>query len=206
MKILHSNHAKILPIIKGIAIEKRMTFSSLLDVGSGLRTHDKWFKKFELSIGPKEYYAVDSDQNIIEQLNAKGISTINPFEEDKKCDYMALCSAYVVHNDGQTVRGNLYTQASSWNEMDESYENRGANVTVSNVTHQNGDRLVFEFGFQSGNSKSTTYAGGFQIGDSSGTDLPENETETSPYNPWVELETDLTFQTLSDYVPKVIIF
>ena len=101
-------------------------------------------------------------------------------------------SAYVVSSDGTTVRGTLLAETVSANASPATGTptNRftPASVAVSSVAMLNGDRIVVEVGFR---LNGTTIQAGLQIGDPSGTDLPENETTTAVNNPWVELSMDL---------------
>lgn len=70
-----------------------------------------------------------------------------------------------------------------------------ANNTLSSYACSAGDRLVFEVGGKSTASwGSVSYDIQISIGDDSGTDLPENQTETAAYNPWIEFSNAITLQ------------
>ena len=86
MKLKHTDHSQIFPIIQEVAVENGFMFDSMLDVGSGLRTLDKWFLNFKFSTELHEYYAAEVDEDIISKLAAAGISTIDLFKEDRPCD------------------------------------------------------------------------------------------------------------------------
>jgi len=62
-------------------------------------------------------------------------------------------------------------------------------VGAANLADQalsQGDRLIVEVGFYSSATKSTSLVGSIYVRDNSGTDLPENDTETAAYNSWIE--------------------
>lgn len=68
-------------------------------------------------------------------------------------------------------------------------------TTLSSYSCAAGDRLVLELGGRS----TASWGGGsydieISIGDDSGTDLPENQTETAAYNPWIEFSNAITLQ------------
>lgn len=68
-------------------------------------------------------------------------------------------------------------------------------TTLSSYSCAAGDRLVLELGGRSTASwGSGTYDIEISIGDNSGTDLPENQTETAAYNPWIEFSNAITLQ------------
>lgn len=60
-------------------------------------------------------------------------------------------------------------------------------VDYSSFSVNDGDRLVIEIGVDVG-----YYAGaGFRTGTDSGTDLPQDETTTTAYNPWIEFSSGI---------------
>ena len=66
-----------------------------------------------------------------------------------------------------------------------------------------GDRLIFEVGVDFSNSKTTEYGGTINVTDNHATtDLPENDTETTAYNSWIE--TGDTFTEASGDPPAAI--
>ena len=102
----------------------------------------------------------------------------------------------VVSNDGSTVRGTLLALTAGANDYPAALTNRytPASTALAAVTAQNGDRIVIEIGI----SKT---AGGAKVisqsfGDDSATDLPENETETLAYNPWIEFSQNIIFPSV----------
>ena len=91
-------------------------------------------------------------------------------------------------------------------EWDNDYPNKyNRFVGASNLTDQalsQGDRLVIEVGFYSSATKAGGYIGGILSYGNSGTDLPENDTETAAYNSWIE--TGDTFSEASGDPPEVV--
>jgi len=103
----------------------------------------------------------------------------------------------VVSNDGSTLRGVLLAHfpaslVAEWAVG--TYTNRSIPplTTLTNVTCQAGDRLVIELGgrFFAGSYRNAAY----RIGDASANDLPEDETTTSDYNPWMEFSQDIQWE------------
>ena len=96
----------------------------------------------------------------------------------------------VVENDGSSETGVVLAVEHDNTELSTTMTNRQHTATTSEIEANENDRIVIEIG-QSGNPNSQhDHAGEMSIGDDSGTDLPENSTETNPYNPWVEFVTD----------------
>lgn len=113
----------------------------------------------------------------------------------------------IVSNDGQTIRHELTAQKYSNTEFDnkELVNRRISQITVSAGSSQNGDRIVADVGVYTTNTKTDLYTATMDFGDNSGTDLPENETETTQYNPWIEFSHNIAaYVPPSGYVPKVI--
>ena len=86
MEILTTNHAQIPPLIGEIHRQKDIKFCSMLDVGSGLRTSEKWFRNAQFSTSPKDYCAAETDPEMVKVLQARQIQTIDPMKEDKRSD------------------------------------------------------------------------------------------------------------------------
>lgn len=67
-------------------------------------------------------------------------------------------------------------------------------TVLASVECQEGDRLVIEIGAKSLNSTETHYTASQRFGDAVEDDLPENETSTDDYCPWIEFHgSGLTF-------------
>ncbi len=105
----------------------------------------------------------------------------------------------VVSNDGSTFRGTLVNYSASSTGMDTGATNTNRKfktsispITIIPVTAQPGDRIVIEVGVYSTGSGTAW----LNFGDSSVNDLPEDETSTAVYCPWVEFS-----QTIVEY-PK----
>lgn len=96
----------------------------------------------------------------------------------------------VVAPNGTTFRGTVV--GSAGNPRRDTQEvaaptltNRGDSVTSSAVNVTAGDYLVIEVGL-AGDPISAGHDGSIRIGDNGGSDLPENDTSTSDFNPWIE--------------------
>lgn len=122
------------------------------------------------------------------------------FESVSSADMRAQLVVKIVSNDGATLRGTLldFDVFTLFFEFDTLNQNRKfprlSPAFLANLTVQDGDRLVFELGYRAHNTTTSTRSGAVEIGDSAGTDLPENETETAQYNPWIEFSQSLAFQ------------
>lgn len=104
----------------------------------------------------------------------------------------------VVSNDGTTLRGTILALGDYVTvlEFGTALTNRkiaDGDATTS-VTAQAGDRIVIELGIKNSTS-GTSVSGSLSFGDDNATDLGENTTDTSAFNPWVELSNTITFQT-----------
>jgi len=105
--------------------------------------------------------------------------------------------AFLVSNDGGTVRGTILAIQRDGTELTTTVTNRIDSGTTSSISALYGDRIVFEIGI----GGTPTAAGGVQghngairFGDNQSTDLPENDTDTgSTSNPWVEFANNLQF-------------
>lgn len=153
---------------------------------------------------------------VVENLAAQTITgtvkgQIRALESNAAADMHLLCNIRVVGIDG-TERGELFANSTaagttiSSTAGDENYEldttatNRklppgwsGSGHSVSSVACSAGDAVVIEVGYRSINTVVTSYTGTIHIGSDSTTDLPENETETADYQPWIEFSHDFTF-------------
>jgi hypothetical protein len=99
---------------------------------------------------------------------------------------------YVVSNDGSTVRGTILALTRDDTEMSASaQQNRRFTATTSSVTAQNGDRIVVEVGTGGNPASGGTHDVAFSVRDNS-TDLPEDDTQTTTGNPWLEFTNEIT--------------
>jgi len=119
-------------------------------------------------------------------------------ESGSAADARAQVVIKVVSGDGQTVRGTLvdFSGAALSSEFSTTMTNRKfplaaiSPVTMSSVVAQAGDRLVIEIGSRrSGADPGSTE---FRLGESGGSDLPEDETTTQDQNPWMEFSSAIT--------------
>lgn len=114
-----------------------------------------------------------------------------------------LCRALiikVVNPVSLTVRGTLLSHfpgslVSEFNAgyiWEDHFQNRyfpPPGTALTDVTCQDGDIIVIEIGARSFNPNNQSHS--IQIGDASATDLPEDETATSQFNPWIEFSANL---------------
>lgn len=123
-------------------------------------------------------------------------------------DYRAQMRLYVVSGDGTTVRGVLL-------ELDEgaltsefvlsTLTNRkfplawaGAGAALTLVNALDGDRLVLEIGARTHNATTTPVTFNLEIRSDAASDLPEDETDTTALNSWVELSHDVLYKMGDD--------
>lgn len=121
-------------------------------------------------------------------------------ENDAAINGRSQFVAYVVSNDGSTVRGVLWAgdAGGTGEEWATTLTNRQfprSTEVMTEVSAQDGDRLVFELGIRV--HAATTGADQYSIrfGDGAGSDLPEDLTTTTDLDPWIELSDDLTFES-----------
>lgn len=111
----------------------------------------------------------------------------------------ALCIR-VCSNDGTTIRGTLLNDFPESLTSEFKYggtENRNfpPSTALSSVSASDGDRLLIELGYRSFNVLSGALRYGYlTTGDDAASDLPEDETATDDYSPWIEFSATLTFQ------------
>lgn len=105
-----------------------------------------------------------------------------------------------VASDATTFRGTLLAVTLDATEIATTgLVNRAFSATTSSVTVQDGDYLVLEIG--AGGDPTGANTGSFgsghdyrlRIGDASASDLPEDDTDTNDYNPWIEFANTITF-------------
>lgn len=148
-------------------------------------------------------------QYISDPLNAGSVSgtvkgVIRCLEGSTDSDFRAQMLIKLISGDGTSVTGTLLAHDASAlsNEFDATtLTNRkfplnwaGAGTTLSSVTANQGDRLVFELGVRSFNVISAARTATLRFGDHSATDLAENETGTTDDNPWIEVSQTLSFE------------
>lgn len=128
-------------------------------------------------------------------------------EDDAKANFVLMIIALrVTSNDGQTLRFALEAIDSGATEFDDDVlVNRAMGDSCGAGISQNGDRIVFELGIRAVNTKTTLFTATMDFGDNSGTDLPENETETTQYNPWIEFSHNIAaYVPPSGFIPRII--
>ena len=103
--------------------------------------------------------------------------------------YQSLCIR-VLSGDCTSVTGTLVPLTRDTLELTTALVNRSMAPTCSEVEANEGDRIVIEVGQGGDPTPSGEHDGILSIGDDSGTDLGENDTDTDAYNPWIEFVTD----------------
>gem|GEM_PF-1203328 len=163
----------------------------------------------DLEASGAEYEAGPANDTLIRQfvsdpLSAQTISgtvkgQLRCRESDAAADFCRALIIKVVSGDGGTVRGTLLSHfpESLTSEFDAGStpvnRNFPPSLTLSSVEAQAGDRLVIEIGFRAFNTETTTYTGYIHLNDSTGTDLPEDESTTDNLCGWLEFSADLNF-------------
>jgi len=107
----------------------------------------------------------------------------------------------IIAGDGSTVRKTMLAVTRDGLEIRDvaagGLQNRQFTATSAsgNYTVVDGDRLVFEVGTggDPANSGGADHDTDLRLGDSSASDLAENDTETTDNNPWIELADTITF-------------
>jgi hypothetical protein len=102
-----------------------------------------------------------------------------------------------IASDGSTVRGTNKAVGNGGIEYATgTLTNRAlaSAAALNSVDIQAGDYLVIEIGLSQPPASSANTSS-ISVGDDSATDLPVDNTETNPYNPWVEFSQDIVLQT-----------
>jgi hypothetical protein len=119
-------------------------------------------------------------------------------EETANDNIASQLVVYVVSNDGQTVRGVLYsgdtdTTNPPSNEWSTTHTNRAfprgatTNFSLSSLAISEGDRLVVEYGGRMRGTARTSVLLSINTGSNGTTDLPEDETDTTQTKlAWIE--------------------
>jgi hypothetical protein len=111
----------------------------------------------------------------------------------------------VVSGDGGTVRGTLVAVHRDNNELVVgTLTNRWDGVSGARLVVQSGDRLVFEVGTGGAPTSAIGHDSDLSLGDDNATDLPEDDTATTAYNPWVEFSQTLAFGRTLNFEPVVV--
>ncbi|MGH6879274.1 hypothetical protein [Hypericibacter sp.] len=118
-------------------------------------------------------------------------------------DFRAQMLVKVVSSDGLTLRGILlaFDASGLTSEFSTSLRNRAFPLAwttpgdaLSNVNALAGDRLAIELGVRAHLADGTMRTFALRLGDNQLTDLPEDETSSSDFNPWIEFSQTLLFQ------------
>jgi hypothetical protein len=113
--------------------------------------------------------------------------------EDSSVNNMVVSiSIRVVSNDGSSVTGTLLSLTRDDTELVAGIEtNRSFSATTTELAVNANDRIVIEIGVGGDPGNNQDHASQLSIGDDSATDLPENDSETTAYNPWIEFATTI---------------
>lgn len=104
----------------------------------------------------------------------------------------------VMSDDLQTERGILYAGddgalVTEWSTtVTNRYFPQSGSASLSSVNALDGDRLLVELGYRS-HAAGTSGSGTIDLGDD-GTDLPDNESNTTQGAPWIEFSQDIVFK------------
>lgn len=122
-------------------------------------------------------------------------------ESNAAADQRAQVNIRVLSRDGVTVRGTLlaHNAAALTSEFATTLTNRkfplawvDGGATLTPVAALAGDRVCVEIGFRQHAAGAQT--GTIELGDSHASDLAEDETSTSQFNPWLEFSEPLQFE------------
>lgn len=119
-------------------------------------------------------------------------------ETDAGNNIFATVGLRIIAGDGSSVRRTMLPIASDDVEAAVgTLTNRklAANTTNAAYTTNYGDRLVFEIGIGGDPAAGKSHSSTIRLGDSAGSDLPEDDTSTTDLNPWMELADTLSFAT-----------
>lgn len=118
-------------------------------------------------------------------------------------DYLYII-AKVVQSDG-TIRGTLISAVVDGSEfVKTTYTNRSMSGSCQTISMQDSDHILLEIGYQANNTKTAPYIGGAEFGDNSGSDLPEDDSSTSQFCPWLELSSTLVeFSTVKAFIGTI---
>ena len=116
--------------------------------------------------------------------------------------HLSICIR-VVSNDGTSVTGTLVELTRDTLELTTTLTNRSMAPTCGEVEAEENDRICIEVGQGGDPSPQGEHDGILSIGDDSGTDLPENDTETTAYNPWIEFANDISWPSAGVSVEPV---
>jgi hypothetical protein len=124
---------------------------------------------------------------------------IRAAESNTAANLFASISVRIVSNDGNTVRGTVLSLVRDDTEFAATLTNRGYSATSTQVIATANDRIVIEIGQGGDPAGGGNHNNGtLRIGDTAASDLPDNDTATDDYNPWVEFANTITFATPPD--------
>jgi hypothetical protein len=137
-------------------------------------------------------------QYISEPIAAQTITAQTVEFQIRAAEFHALNNLYttisirVVSNDGSSVTGTILALTRDATEVTTVLTNRRFTATTSQVIANANDRIVIEIGMGGDPGPNKDHGSTMSIGDNNATDLPEDDTTTDAFNPWVEFPTTIT--------------
>lgn len=133
----------------------------------------------------------------------KGQTLWEQFNATKGAIDLIYLRLIVVSNDGATVRGTLLSAGSHFANaapIDSAMQNGtiADGDSLTSVAASENDRIVIQVGAHAAEGVlESKQKVAFTDGDDSGTDLPEDETDTNSYNAWIEFSGTITFPSVA---------
>lgn len=185
------------------------SFSSDWDVTTGaLRLAASTTKQLTPSTVAEFFDSNSSDKDILLRqyvvstpLAAQTISAqtvkVQLFGSGSAAGNMFVAWAVKVVSSAGALRGVVVAHNRDNTELTDTTQNRGDSATSTQVIAQAGDYLVFEFGAGGNPDSGGDHDVQLYFGDAAASDLPENDTETSVLNPWIEFANAISFEGAS---------
>lgn len=119
---------------------------------------------------------------------------IRASEVDSENNLFVSFGVRAVSSDGGTVRGTLLavTRDTVNQVVEDTETNRSVTGTTTSVTLQANDRLVFELGLSGNPDNDFEHSGTLRVGDASASDLPNDDSSTSDFNPYIIFANTIT--------------
>lgn len=91
-------------LIKKFSYENGVFFHSCVDVGCGRSRYDRWFMGFDRSRAPKSYLAVETDDDIIDELRADNVDARRPEQTEAQQFELSLAIEVIEHLTAQETK------------------------------------------------------------------------------------------------------
>lgn len=127
-------------------------------------------------------------------------------ERAATCNMFFAIGIRVLASNGTTVRKTVLVVTRDNSEAAAALTNRQFTATsaATNYTVLAGDRLVFEIGGGGDPAAGSDHDYTLRLGDAAASDLPEDNTDTNDFNPWIELTDTLAF--VADPPRRMLVF